>query len=79
MKTYGGVEVYLHEFRTSAQNGSKWSASRSGRFTPGERAHGIHWIGRWVGPRGGLDAVAKRRNPIIATVGNLTPVVQPVA
>jgi len=29
---------------------------------PKERASGFHWIGRWVGPRASLDAVAKRRN-----------------
>jgi hypothetical protein len=27
---------------------------------PGERVPGIHWIGGWVGPRAGLDAVTKR-------------------
>jgi hypothetical protein len=26
-------------------------------FTPGEGDHGAHWIGGWVGPRDGLDAV----------------------
>jgi hypothetical protein len=31
-----------------------------------ERAPCTHLIGGWVGPRAGLDAVAKRRNPIIA-------------
>jgi hypothetical protein len=30
-----------------------------GRFTPGERAPGTHWIGGWVGPRTGLDAVKR--------------------
>jgi hypothetical protein len=28
-------------------------------LTPGERAPGTHWIGGWVGPRGGLDAKEK--------------------
>jgi hypothetical protein len=28
---------------------------------PGERATGTHWIRSWVGPRAGLDAVAKRK------------------
>jgi len=35
--------------------GGEWSASRSGRFTPRERAPSTHWIGGWVGPRAGLD------------------------
>jgi hypothetical protein len=34
----------------------------SGRFTPGERAPGTHWIGGSVGLRAGLDAVVKRKN-----------------
>jgi hypothetical protein len=28
---------------------------------PRERALGTHWIGGWVGPRVGLDAVEKRQ------------------
>jgi hypothetical protein len=57
MKTYGGVDVYIHIFLASALVGGEWSASRPGRFTPGERAPGTHWIGEWVGPRAGLGAV----------------------
>jgi hypothetical protein len=34
MKNYKGVEVYLHVFVTSALDGSEWSSSRVGRFTP---------------------------------------------
>jgi hypothetical protein len=30
---------------TSALDGGEWSASRPGRFIPGERSPGIHWIG----------------------------------
>jgi hypothetical protein len=30
-------------------------------FLSGERATGTHWIGGWVGPRVGLDAVEKRK------------------
>jgi hypothetical protein len=32
-------------------------------FNPTERAPGTHWIGGWVGPRAGLDTVAKQKIP----------------
>jgi hypothetical protein len=35
MKAYGGVDVEIHIFFTSALAGGEWSASCSGRFTPG--------------------------------------------
>jgi hypothetical protein len=38
-----------HVFLTSALVTGEWAASRSGRFTPGERAPGTHSIG-WVNP-----------------------------
>jgi hypothetical protein len=41
--------------------GGEWSASRPGRFTPGERAAVTHWIGGWVGPGVVLDAVENRK------------------
>jgi hypothetical protein len=40
MKANEGVNVYIHVFLTSALAGGEWSASRAGRFTPGERARG---------------------------------------
>jgi hypothetical protein len=46
--------VYLHAFLTSALDGGEWSVLRPGRFTPRERAPGIHWILGWVGLRAGL-------------------------
>jgi hypothetical protein len=55
MKAYGGVDVQTHIFLTSALVGGEWSASRPGRFTPGERASGTHWIGGWVDPRARLN------------------------
>jgi hypothetical protein len=38
MKMYGGVDAQIHVFLTLALVGAEWSASRSGRFTPGEKA-----------------------------------------
>jgi hypothetical protein len=55
MKTYGGVDVYIHILFTSAVAGGEWSASRPGVFTPG-----IYWVGGWVDPSAGLDGVEKR-------------------
>jgi hypothetical protein len=61
MKAYGGVDLYIHIFLTSVLVEGEWSASRPGRFTPGEKAPSTHWIGGWVGPRAGLDDVEKRK------------------
>jgi hypothetical protein len=58
IKTYGGVDVWIHVFSTSTLVGGEWSASCPGRFTPRERAPGTHWIGV-VGPRAGLDCMEK--------------------
>jgi hypothetical protein len=55
MKTYGGVDVQIHVFLTSALEG-EWSASRSCCFILG-----IHRIGGWVDPRAGLDDIEKRK------------------
>jgi hypothetical protein len=60
MKAYGGVDVQIHIFLTSALVGGEWSTSHPGRFTPGGRARGTHWIGGWVGPRAGMNEVEKR-------------------
>jgi len=48
---------------TSALDGGEWSVSPLGRFTPRERAPGTHFLGGWVGPRAGLDAVMNRKIP----------------
>jgi hypothetical protein len=50
MKAYGGMDVYIHIFLTSALVGGEWSASRPGRFNPGGTAPGTHWIRGWVDP-----------------------------
>jgi hypothetical protein len=57
MKAYGGVDVYIYIFLTSAPAEGEWSSSLPGRFTPRERAPGTHGIGGWVDPRAGLDDV----------------------
>jgi hypothetical protein len=48
------VDLYIHISLISALAWGEWSASHAGRFTPGERAPGIHWIGGWVNLRAGL-------------------------
>jgi hypothetical protein len=63
MKKYGRVDVLIHVFLISALFGGEWSASRPGRLTPGERVPCNHWIGGWVGPRTGLDAVENIPDP----------------
>jgi hypothetical protein len=61
MKVYGGVDVQIHIFLTSALVGSEWSASRPCRFTPGEKASGTNWIEGWVDLKAGLDDLDKRK------------------
>jgi hypothetical protein len=61
MKAYGGVNVLIHIFLTSALVGGEWSGSRPSRYTPGERAPGTHWIGGLVDARASLDNVEKRK------------------
>jgi len=75
---------FLTEHHTTkaylALDGGEWSASRPSRFIPREKAPpSTHWIGSWLGPRAGRDAVASRQNPIIAPAGNWNPVIQPVS
>jgi hypothetical protein len=62
MKTYGGVDVYIHIFLTSSLVGGEWSASRPTHpLYPGERGPGTRWIGRRVDPRAGLEDVEERK------------------
>jgi hypothetical protein len=61
MKTRGTVEVKAPPFFSSTSERDK-SLSRSGRFTPEEGTPGSRWIGGWVGPRTGLEAVGKRKS-----------------
>jgi hypothetical protein len=61
MKAHRGVDVWIYILLTSSLVGGELSASRPGRFTPGERAPGTHWIGNWVDIRAGLDDLKKRK------------------
>jgi hypothetical protein len=74
MKAYGGVDVYIHVFLTSALVGGEWSASRPGRFTPG-----THWIVGLVDPTAGLDDAEKRNFLNLPGLELRPSVVQPIA
>jgi hypothetical protein len=56
MKAYGGVDLQIHIFLTSALIGGEWSASRPCRCTPG-----THCIGGLMDSRAGLDDLEKRK------------------
>jgi hypothetical protein len=72
MKTYCGVKLQHHSLLILALEEGEWSVSCPGRFTPVERVSSIHWVGGWVGPRAGLDAVEKRRkSPTTQTLSYL--------
>jgi hypothetical protein len=71
------MEPYFLDLRLV---GGEWSASHPGRFTPGERAPGTHWIGGWVDPRTGLNDAEKIKFLTLPGLGNSNPfVVHPVA
>jgi hypothetical protein len=53
-------------------------ASSSGRFIPGERVPGIHWIGIWTGNRTRLDVVAKKTIPPLQGIETWTSTSWPV-
>jgi hypothetical protein len=70
MKTYGGVEVLLHAFLTSALDADELTASCPGHFTHKERAPTIHWKGSWVGSRASLDTMATKKSLLHITLLN---------
>jgi hypothetical protein len=65
MKKYGGMEVWLHTFITSAVDRGEWSDPPPAALSPG-----IHWIGGWVDHRSGPDSVEKKKSLYIP--GKLT-------
>jgi hypothetical protein len=56
-----------------------WATSRSGHFTPGERARSTHWIGCWVYLRAGLDDLEKRTFSTLPGLDSDPSVIQPIA
>jgi hypothetical protein len=69
------AEYTAPPFLTSALVGGKWLASGYGRFTSGERAHGIHLIGGWLDPVWTLWS----REKYFVPSGNRAPTVQSAA
>jgi hypothetical protein len=67
VKTWGSGGI-TQSFLSSALDGGESSASRPGRFTPGDRARGTLWIGGWMGPRTRLDYVEKRNPELFLVV-----------
>jgi hypothetical protein len=61
MKAYWGSEGMVPRIDIGTR--WEWSASSLGRFSPREKAPGMHFIGGWVGPIAGLDAVERRKIP----------------
>jgi hypothetical protein len=57
MKAYGGMDILIHIFLTSALGEGEWSNSRSGRFILGRGVPVLHWIGGWMNPRADLDSL----------------------
>jgi hypothetical protein len=53
----------------------EWSASRPGRFIPGERATDTHWIGGWVGPQS--QSGRRGEDKIPDSTGTRTPTLRP--
>jgi hypothetical protein len=71
------VDVHIHVFLTSALVGNEWSASRSCRFTPGERAP-RYPLGRRLGvsqSRSGRYGEVR----ILVSTGTRTPIPRPVS
>jgi hypothetical protein len=75
MKTWE-VGAIAPVFLTSVLDGDEWSASCPYRYTLGETAQSIYWIGGWVSTRAGLDAMNEK---ILVPAGIRTPTFQPVA
>jgi hypothetical protein len=49
MKAYGGVDVEIQVFLSSALAGGEWQLHARATLSAG-KAPGTHWIGGWVAP-----------------------------
>jgi hypothetical protein len=56
MKTYGGVDVYIHIFLTSALVGGEWSALPAGKEPP------VHTGMRLDGPQNRSQRLGEEKN-----------------
>jgi hypothetical protein len=63
MKKYGGVEVYLQAFLSSALDGGEWSTSCLSHFTPVETAPGTQMDRRLRGPHNLSGLGGEEKNP----------------
>jgi hypothetical protein len=73
METWEERMYSSYSFSTSALDGGVWSASRTGRASPGERTPVNHCTGGGVGPRAGLDTDAREK------ILSLLPGIEPVS
>jgi hypothetical protein len=56
------MEVWHHEFLTSAVYGDGRLTSCPNCYTSGERASSTQWIGGWVSPRARVDIVGAKKS-----------------
>ena len=68
MQVCGGAEVRFHTFLTSTLDGGHRSASYPGHFSTSS-----HFIGDWVDPTAGVDAMVKKKMPFACHTSNPDP------
>jgi hypothetical protein len=79
MKTYGGVDIWIHVFLTSELSVDKWSVSYPGRFRPGKRDADNHSMKDWMDPRTGLNGGRGDKSCHFRYYNSDPSAVQPVA